>query len=73
MDGDGRDYDGTEGIPSQDCKTNCEDDGSEGRRQGKGVGLGGHSYGGDRDLDNKVVRAEAAGENCGLCHREADL
>ena len=37
------------------------------------MGLGGRGDGGDRDLANKGLRAEAAGKNCGVCRRESDI
>ena len=38
-----------------------------------GVGLGGCGAGGDRALADKIVHAEVAGKNCGVCHREDNL
>ena len=38
-----------------------------------GVGLGGRGIGDHRDLDNKGVRKEVAGENNGICIRETNL
>ena len=38
-----------------------------------GVGLGGCGAGGDRSLNDNGVCAEAAGKNCGVCHREANI
>ena len=37
------------------------------------MGLGGGGTGGNRAFVNKGVHEEAAGKNCGVCHREADL
>ena len=38
-----------------------------------GVGLVGSGIVGYRDMSNKVVCEEAAGNNCRLCIREADI
>ena len=37
------------------------------------MGLIGRGAGGDRYLANKVISLEAAGNNCGVRHREANL
>ena len=62
--------DGPGGFPPHYCKTDCRDDGVEGRCRGMGVGLGGRGAGGDRYLADEGVRAEASGKNCGVLYRE---
>ena len=57
--GGGCDYDGSVGILTQDCNTDWEDDGTEGRRQQMGVGLGGRVAGGNRALVNKGLHEVA--------------
>ena len=65
--------DGPGGFPPHYCKTDCRDDGVEGRCRGMGVGLSGRGAGGDRDLADEGVRAEASGNNCGVIYREENL
>ena len=62
MGGNGCDYDGPGGLPTQDFKTDCGDDSAEGRRRGMGVGLSGYGAGGNMDFSDKGVREEAAGK-----------
>ena len=61
------------GIPSQDFKTDCGDDGAKGRRRGMGMSLSGRGTGGDMDLAYEGLSEEAEGRNRGVCYREADI
>ena len=72
MDGVGRYGGGSGGNLSQDCKTDCRNNREEGQRRRMLMGLGGCGIVGNTDLANKGVCEDAAGKNCGLCHREAD-
>ena len=38
-----------------------------------GVSLGGRGIGDNLDLNNKGLREEAAGKNCGICSRETNI
>ena len=38
-----------------------------------GFGIGGLGAGGNKDLENKGVCEEAAGDNCGICSRETNI
>ena len=60
VDGHNGDFPG--GLPSQDHRTYCGDDGTEGQREGMGFGIGGLGAGGNKDLENKGVCEQAAGK-----------
>ena len=65
----GRDDDGHGGLPSQDFKTDGRDDGEEGRQRVMVMGISGRGTGGNRDLVDKGVHAEATSKHCGVCCR----
>ena len=73
MGGDVRKDNGPRCLPSQDCKTYCEDDGVKGKQLGMGVGLVGCDARFIMNLDDKVVDEYSVSNNCGVCHREADM
>ena len=47
--------------------------GVERRQWGMVVGFGGFGSGGDMDSDNQGICAKAAGKNCRVSHREANI
>ena len=73
MGGDERNYDGSGGIQSQDLRKDCGGCGTEGLRWGVGLGLIGRGIVYHRALDDKVVREEASGKNCGVSCKEANI
>ena len=64
MGGHCRDDNGPVGFPPQYFKTDCRDNSAKGKQMGMGVFLGGRGAGGDRNLANEGVRAEASEKNC---------
>ena len=62
-----------EGFHHSFARRICGYDVMEGKHQGMGVGLSGYRVGSDRDFSDTGVHAEAAGKNCGVRRREANL
>ena len=73
MGGDGQNDDGPGGLPSQDCKTDFSDDGTEGHTREMVVVLGGCGSVYYKALDDNGLPVEAEGNDCGVCCMETNL